>query len=127
MMIFGGIPWQAYFQRVLSSRNYKVARALSFCASFGCFAAAVPSVIIGLITINTDWVEAVGYELTPDKAKLAVPLTLLHLTPAAVAFIGLGAVSAAVMSSTDSSILGVSTMFTRNVFCNVIYRNASDK
>jgi len=127
MMIFGGIPWQAYFQRVLSSRNYKVARALSFCASFGCFAAAVPSVVIGLITINTDWPAVIGYELTADTAKLAVPLTLLNLTPPAVAFIGLGAVSAAVMSSTDSSILGVSTMFTRNVFCNVIYRKASDR
>ena len=40
---------------------------------------------------------------------------------------GLGAVSAAVMSSTDSSILGVSCMFTRNIFNKVLMPNASEK
>jgi len=128
MLIFGGIPWQAYFQRVLSARNVSVAKTLSFCAAFGCFSAAIPSIVIGLITMNTDW-PATEYaqKLIKDDYKLAVPLTLLYLTPPAVAFIGLGAVSAAVMSSTDSSILGVSTMFTRNVFVNVIYQKASDR
>jgi Na+/pantothenate symporter len=42
--------------------------------------------------------------------------SLQYLTPPVVAFIGLGAVSAAVMSSTDSSILGVSSMFARNIY-----------
>lgn len=128
MLIFGGIPWQAYFQRVLSARDVSVARTLSFCAAFGCFSAAIPSIVIGLITMNTDW-PATEYAqpLIKENYKLAVPLTLLYLTPPAVAFIGLGAVSAAVMSSTDSSILGVSTMFTRNVFVKVFYKNASDR
>lgn len=125
MLIFGGVPWQAYFQRVLSSRNVKVAQTLSFCGAFGCFSAAIPSIIIGLITMNTNW-EKTDYNQCLRKAdyKLAVPLTLLYLTHPAVAFIGLGAVSAAVMSSTDSSILGVSTMFTRNVFTKVFYKGS---
>lgn len=128
MLMFGGIPWQAYFQRVLSARDVSVAKTLSFIAAFGCFSAAIPSIVIGLITMNTDWPGTdFGEKLVPKDYKLAVPLTLLYLTPPAVAFIGLGAVSAAVMSSTDSSILGVSTMFTRNVFVNVFYQKATDK
>ena len=47
MLIFGGIPWQAYFQRVLSARDVKVAKILSFVAAFGCFCAAIPSIVIG--------------------------------------------------------------------------------
>jgi len=128
MMICGGIPWQAYFQRVLSSRNASVARVLSFSAALGCFLAAIPSVVIGLITVNTDWEQTkINQRLGKADYKLAVPLCLLYLTHPAVAFIGLGAVSAAVMSSTDSSILGVSSMFTRNVFKGVFWRDAPDK
>ena len=47
MLMFGGIPWQAYFQRVLSARDVNVARTLSFIAGFGCLLAAIPSIIIG--------------------------------------------------------------------------------
>lgn len=47
MMMCGGIPWQAYFQRVLSSRSPTVARTLSMSAGIGCFCAAIPAVVIG--------------------------------------------------------------------------------
>jgi len=129
MMMFGGIPWQAYFQRVLSSRSAHIAKVLSVCAAFGCFSAAIPAIIIGWITMNTDWAST-GYGKAVDsdsQYKLAVPLCLNYLCPAVVTFIGLGAVSAAVMSSTDSSILGVSCMFTRNVFNKVFMPKATDK
>ncbi|KAL5257411.1 hypothetical protein ACHWQZ_G012379 [Mnemiopsis leidyi] len=128
-MMCGGIPWQAYFQRVLSSRDAKVARVLSVFAGFGCFCAAIPAVVVGVITLNTDWtnVEGVAHELNEGNYKLAVPLCLNYLCPPVITFIGLGAVSAAVMSSTDSSVLGVSCMFTRNVFQRVFYPKATDK
>ena len=43
----------------------------------------------GLITMNTDWPATdYGQELIKADYKLAVPLTLLYLTPPAVAFIG---------------------------------------
>jgi len=127
MMMCGGIPWQAYFQRVLSSRDASVARVLSMAAGFGCFCAAIPAVIIGVITVNTDWTQfGLTMSQGKDEFKLAVPRTLMHLCPPVISFIGLGAVSAAVMSSTDSSILGISSMFTRNVFKKVLYPGASD-
>ena len=45
-----------------------------------------------------------------------VPLVLQYLTPPVVAVIELGAVSAAVMSSADSSMLSASTLFAQNVY-----------
>ena len=47
--------------------------------------------------------------------NICILTTKMHL-PAWVAFFGLGAISAAVMSSTDSSMLSASTMLARNVY-----------
>ena len=46
---FGGIPWQVYFQRVLSCKTAAKAQGLSFAASFGCLLMAIPAVLIGAI------------------------------------------------------------------------------
>jgi solute carrier family 5 (high affinity choline transporter), member 7 len=54
--------------------------------------------------------------IPPDQQKLILPLVLQYLTPSYVSFFGLGAVSAAVMSSADSSVLSASSMFARNIW-----------
>jgi len=129
LLCLGGIPWQAYFQRVLSSDSPKTAQTLSYVASIGCVAMAVPAALVGAIAASTDWNQT-AYGL-PDpysrgEASLILPIVLQYLTPTAVCFIGLGANSAAVMSSSDSSILSASSMFTRNIYRNVFRQNASD-
>ncbi|KAI8503947.1 High affinity choline transporter 1 [Branchiostoma belcheri] len=116
----GGLPWQVYFQRVLSSSSALRAQILSFVAAFGCLLMAIPSVLIGAIGSSTDW-PSTSYGKDPatedpPQASLILPLVLQHLTPVWVSFFGLGAVSAAVMSSADSSILSASSMFSRNVY-----------
>lgn len=55
LLVFGGIPWQVYFQRVLSSRTVDGAQRLSFVAGLGCLLMAVPPALIGAIARNTDW------------------------------------------------------------------------
>lgn len=55
------------------------------------------------------------YPLTQDETSMILPMVLQYLTPDFVSFFGLGAVSAAVMSSADSSVLSASSMFARLV------------
>ena len=57
VLIFGGIPWQVYFQRVLSARTEKGAMYLSYIAAIGCFLMAVPSVLIGAIAKSTGYFQ----------------------------------------------------------------------
>lgn len=132
LLICGGIPWQAYFQRVLSVKQVHHARILSFVAAVGCFSMAIPSVLIGAVATTADWRKgglpnATSLPLPEAHAKFVLPMTLQYMTPPAITFIGLGAVTAAVMSSADSSILGASSMFVRNVYQIIFRPNASQK
>lgn len=54
--------------------------------------------------------------IPPEQEKLILPLVLQYLTPNIISFFGLGAISAAVMSSADSSVLSASSMFARNIW-----------
>ncbi|XP_054932404.1 high-affinity choline transporter 1-like [Dermacentor andersoni] len=47
MSVFGGIPWQVYFQRVLCSETVFTAKMLSYLAAAGCCFLALPPIIIG--------------------------------------------------------------------------------
>ncbi|KHJ76583.1 hypothetical protein OESDEN_23797, partial [Oesophagostomum dentatum] len=53
LLVFGGIPWQVYFQRVLSSKTSSGAQSLSFVAGVGCLVMAIPPALIGAIARNT--------------------------------------------------------------------------
>lgn len=49
LLVFGGIPWQVYFQRVLSARSPGRAQIMSYAAALGCLILALPPVLIGAI------------------------------------------------------------------------------
>lgn len=133
LLTFGGIPWQVYFQRVLSSKSAATAEIISYLAAFGCIIMAVPPVLIGGIAKATNWTET-DYVLEHNKTvpipkddtRMILPMVLKYLTPPFVAFFGLGAVSAAVMSSADSSVLSASSMFARNVYKLIFRQKASE-
>jgi solute carrier family 5 (high affinity choline transporter), member 7 len=114
LLIFGGIPWHVYFQRVLACKTERTAVAFSVCAGFLCLAMSLPPALIGAIGRTVDWSTApVG---PPANAALILPYLLRNLTPPLVAAVGLGAIAAAVMSSIDSSFLSASSMFVWNVY-----------
>ncbi|ELU16697.1 hypothetical protein CAPTEDRAFT_113629 [Capitella teleta] len=131
LLVFGGIPWQVYFQRVLSQKTPARAQILSFLAAAGCIIMSIPPLLIGAIAKSTDW-NATGYTsfgtvpIPADDYKLILPMVLNFLTPVPVAVIGLGAVSAAVMSSSDSSVLSSASMFARNPLV-LMFSQASDR
>lgn len=115
LLIFGGIPWQVYFQRVLSAKNSKTAVRLSLIAGIVCLVAAIPAIIIGIIGSAVPSWESLGASAEPSAA-LILPFVVRYLTPWLIATIGLGAVAAAVMSSVDSSILSASSMASWNIY-----------
>lgn len=118
LLMLGGIPWGVYFQRVLASSSPKQAQSLSFYAAFGCLFLAIPPILIGMVAATYDW-SAIGLSSPlPANSLIAV---IKYLTPTWVAMVALGAVSAAVMSSVDSSILSSSSMFSWNVYQPLIY------
>lgn len=114
LLIFGGVAWQVYFQRVLASKDENTAVRLSIIAGVVCIIAAIPAIIIGIIGDVADW-SAMGLLPPPDGAS-TLPWVVRYLTNPWVATIGLGAIAAAVMSSVDSSILSASSMATWNVY-----------
>ncbi|XP_023683353.2 high affinity choline transporter 1-like [Paramormyrops kingsleyae] len=130
LLVLGGIPWQVYFQRVLSASSATYAQVLSFLAAFGCLVMAVPSVLIGAIGASTDWNRTSYGSLSPtekEESDMILPIVLQYLCPPYISFFGLGAVSAAVMSSADSSILSASSMFARNIYQLSFRQLASDR
>lgn len=119
LLIFGGTVWQVYYQRVLSQSTVRGAQVLSYVAGAGCIFCAIPAILIGAVAASTNWTQT-DYEgplpFPAEDYKLALPLVMQYLTPTPVAIIGLGAVSAAVMSSADSSIFSSASMFARNLY-----------
>ena len=123
LLVLGGIPWNVYFQRVLSARSPRAAATLSIAAGVLCALMAIPPVLIGLAAVQIDWVDlALQNGLPPNEIKdvlldqpaVVLPYTLRYAVPQWVGVFGLGAVGAAVMSSVDSSILSAASLVTWN-------------
>jgi high affinity choline transporter 7 len=114
LLIFGGIPWQVYFQRVLAAKDENTAMRFSIVAGFICIIIAVPAALVGMVGAVTDW-SALGLD-GPANAASTLPYVFQYLTPEIIGIIGLGAIAAAVMSSIDSSMLSASTLAVWNVY-----------
>lgn len=114
LLVFGGIRWHVYFQRVLASESERTAKWLSISAGGMCLVAAIPAVLIGMICATTDW--AAMDLASPSNSALALPFVLKHLAPPLISTVALGGVAAAVMSSVDSSILSASSMGAWNIY-----------
>ena len=77
----------------------------------------------------TDWASIIPNSTFLDSAgriadsRLTLPLVLQYLTPMGISFVGLGAISAAVMSSADSSVLSASSMFAHNIYKTIFRPN----
>ncbi|KAL3886225.1 hypothetical protein ACJMK2_026232 [Sinanodonta woodiana] len=128
-MTFGTIPWQAYFQRVLSVRSGRQAQVLSMVGAVSALVLVTPSLLIGAAAVSANW-NSTSLGMSPvlaGKASMVLPYVLHEFTPQPVAILGLGAISAAVMSSMDSAILGSSSMFTHNIYRQLFRKQAPDQ
>jgi high affinity choline transporter 7 len=113
MLMLGGIPWNCYFQRVLSCRSPETARQHSFAAGALTMLFTIPPVLLGIAAFNHPWPADLQSELQAEPAR-TLPLLLRQATPPLVAVLCLGAIVGAVTSSFSASILSAASMFSWN-------------
>ncbi|XP_063996153.1 high affinity choline transporter 1-like [Pogoniulus pusillus] len=128
-LVFGSIPWQTYFQRVLSTASPGQARLISYLSGFGCFSMAIPPVLIGAVAASTDWNQTsygLPSPLERGESAMVLPLVLHYLCPEYISIAGLGAIAAATMSSADSALLSASSMFAHNIYRKILRKKATE-
>ena len=118
MLVLGGIPWNCYFQRVLSSKTPKSASQLSIIAGVTTIILTIPPLLLGIVAV-VFWKDGL------DNPAMAVPLMFRQLVPYWVGLLGLAAIVGAVTSSFSSSILSAGSMFTWNWYLRLISPNAA--
>jgi high affinity choline transporter 7 len=113
MLVLGGIPWNCYFQRVLSCQSPRKAQWHSVLAGLLTIAFTVPPLLLGVVAVAYRWPDDLAAQLRLQPAQ-ALPMIFQYVTPAWVALLGLGAIIGAVTSSFSASILSASAMFAWN-------------
>jgi high affinity choline transporter 7 len=113
MLILGGIPWNCYFQRVLSCQSPRKAQGHSIVAGVLTIAFTIPPLLLGLAAFSYPWTREAAARLQANPAE-TLPMLFAHAVPPIIGIFGLAAIVAAVTSSFSSSILSAGSMLSWN-------------
>ena len=115
----GSIPQQDVFQRVMASKNEKVAVSSSILAG-------IMYLSIGLIPIYIVMVAKVG-NLHTDGGQNMIPDLVLFHGNTFIQVIFSGALISAILSTSSGAILAPATVLEENILNRVFNKNSSDK
>jgi SSS family transporter len=120
MLVCGGIPWNCYFQRVLSCRTPEGARNQSILAGVFTIVLTAPPLLMGMAALAYPWPPEIlaRLQLTPAET---MPLLFARAVPPFVGILGLAAIIGAVTSSFSSSILSAGSMFSWNCLKRLVW------
>jgi solute carrier family 5 (high affinity choline transporter), member 7 len=125
MLVFGGIPWNCYFQRVLACRTPARAQWHSILSGLATMALTAPPLVIGVAASIYVWPTDLAARLQAQPAD-TLPLVFKAVTPAFVGVLGMGAIIGAVTSSFSASILSAGSMFSWNTCRRLLWPDLSD-
>ncbi len=123
MLMLGGVPWNCYFQRVLSCRTPAAAQAHSILSGLMTIALTIPPLLMGLGAFSYAWPPALADRIAAQPAD-ALPMIFRYVTPEFIGLLGLAAIIGAVTSSFSSSILSAGSMFAWNVYRQLLKSGA---
>ena len=127
LMCLGGIPWQVYFQRVLSSKTVKDSQVMSMWSGIGAMFCAIPPALMGIYATTVDWSQFREVQSLEGKESFALSYIIKYLTPTFIMYLGLGGIAAATLSTADGAYLASATVFTINVYKPLIHPKCSEK
>ena len=124
MLVFGGIPWNCYFQRVLSCQTPRKARGHSILAGALTIAFVVPPLLMGVAAFGYPWPASTLARLERNPAE-TLPVLFAEAVPPAIGILGLAAIIGAVTSSFSSSILSAGSMLSWNGLKRLVWPSLS--
>jgi high affinity choline transporter 7 len=124
MLVFGGIPWNCYFQRVLSCTTPRKAQGHSIVAGALTLAFTIPPMLMGVAAFSYPWPADAIARLQSNPAE-TLPLLLARAVPPLVGLLGLAAIVGAVTSSFSSSILSAGSMLSWNCLKRLVWPSLS--